>query len=267
MWQPKVKTIAALQKGLIVLDAVQAHGSGISLQELHAQTAIPKATLLRLLLTLEQHGAVWRRHADGFFCASQATRPMPAGLAPMERLAECAADELDSLQTRIQWPSDLAVRHEYGMRLCETNRTTSYITVHKDKLGFEINMLRSAVGRAYLSFCSDDERAEILDGLRRSERPGDLLARSPARLKAIFDDTRQRGYGIRDPGFGGHYDKSKSQFNDRLSALAVPILHEDGVHGCINIVWIEGLFSVDQIAGEHLATLKKTAARIARKMA
>ncbi len=267
MWQPKVKTIAALQKGLIVLDAVQTHGSGLSLQELHDSTAIPKATLLRVLLTLEQHGLVWRRHVDGCFCASHTSLRAAADIAPTEQLAECAADELDSLQAKIQWPSDLAVRHEFGMRLCETNRTTSYITVHKDKLGFEINMLRSAVGRAYLSFCSDDEREQILAGLKHSERPGDLLARSPTRLRTIIDETRRRGYATRDPGFGGHYDKTKSQHNDRLSALAVPILREGGVHGCLNIVWIEGLFSVEEMAAKHLATLKKTATSIARKMA
>ncbi|EES26246.1 putative transcriptional regulator, IclR family [Burkholderia pseudomallei 1106b] len=52
----------------------------------------------------------------------------------------------------------------------------SYFMVNRDKLDYEINILRSAVGRAYLAFCPDDEREEILEALRRSQRPGDELA-------------------------------------------------------------------------------------------
>lgn len=266
MWQPKVKTIAALQKGLIVLDAISESTNGLSLQDLHDRTRLPKATLLRLLLTLEQHGSVWRRHVDGAFCASHAPSRTASAQGLHHRLAECAADELDSLQEKIQWPSDLAVRHGFNMLLCETNRTTSYIVVHKDKLGFEINMLRSAVGRAYLAFCSEQERSEILSGLRMSERPGDILAHHPSQLEAILEETRHRGYGVRDASFGGDYDKPKSKFNDRLAAMAVPILKEDGVYGCLNIVWIESVFTIEAMAEKHLATLKNSAKRIAKRM-
>jgi IclR family mhp operon transcriptional activator len=266
MWQPKVKTIAGLQKGLIVLDALHAAENGKSLHDLYIETSIPKATLLRVLVTLEQHGAVWRRHVDGNFCASYALQRRALELDPTSKLAECAADELDSLQAKVQWPSDIAIRCGYGMMLCETNRTSSYITVHKDKLGFEINILLSAVGRAYLAFCPTDERDEILAGLRNSKRPGDALAHDPARLNVILDATRTLGYGVRDRSFGGHYDKPKSQHDDRLAAIAVPIAGDQGLHGCLNMVWIESLFTVEEIAEKYLETLKKTAARIARKM-
>ncbi len=268
MWQPKVKTIAALQKGLIVLDAITEAGNGINLQALHAKTAIPKATLLRLLLTLEQHGLIWRRLLDGAFFASHTARRPKSSAGLIGRLAEYAGDELETLQAKIQWPSDLAVRRGNAMTLCETNRNTFYMSVHKDKVGFEVSMLRSAVGRAYLAFCPDDEREQILAGLRKSRRPGDALARDAAKLNAVFAQTRQAGYGRREPTFGGNYDEPRSTHNDKLTALAVPILkHGGGIYGCLNIVWIESLFSVEEMADKHLAALTKTASRIARKMA
>jgi IclR family mhp operon transcriptional activator len=265
MWQPKVKTIAGLQKGLVVLDTLYAAENGMSLHDLHVQTAIPKATLLRVLVTLEQHGAVWRRHVDSNFCASHTLQQRALHLNQSSKVAECAADELDSLQAKVQWPSDIAIRYGYSMMLCETNRISSYITVHKDKLGFEINMLLSAVGRAYLAFCPTNERDEILAGLRASERPGDVLARAPAQLNAVLDEIRRLGYAVRDPSFGGHYDKLKSQHDDRLAAIAVPIPKGEGLHGCLNMVWIESVFTVEETAEKYLETLKRTAARIARK--
>lgn len=250
-----------------MLDALHAAESGMSLQDLHAATSIPKATLLRVLVTLEQHGAIWRRHIDGAFYASHSLQRRSHAPDPASRLVECAADELDSLQAKVQWPSDIAIRSAYGMTLCETNRTSSYITVHKDKLGFEISMVRSAVGRAYLAFCTAEEREEILAGLRNSDRPGDALARHPVELNAILERTRRLGYGVRDPEFGGDYDAPKARHDDRLAAIAVPIPKDGGLHGCLNMVWIESLFTVDQVVEKYLGILQNAAQRIARRVA
>jgi IclR family mhp operon transcriptional activator len=153
------------------------------------------------------------------------------------------------------------------MELCETNRARSYFMVRRDKLGFKINMLRSAVGRAYLAYCADDEREEILAELRSSARKGDAIAKSPRMIQALLTETRRLGYGTREASFGGDYDRPKSEYNDGLAALAVPILTEDErVLGCINIVWVERLFKAADMADKHLKDLQQTAKRIAKKM-
>ena len=51
-WEPKVKMIDALARGLAVLDEVRAT-QGASLHELHVRTGFAKATLLRILATLQ----------------------------------------------------------------------------------------------------------------------------------------------------------------------------------------------------------------------
>src|SRR5258707_10665843 len=73
-------------------------------------------------------------------------------------------------------------------------------------IGQPVNWLLSAVGRIYLAFCSHKEREEILQKLAKSEKPEDRLARDAKRLHKILGETRQSGYGIRDPGFrrGAH---------------------------------------------------------------
>src|SRR5262249_31927489 len=58
------KTIRCLERGLQVLRALNATPIS-SLRDVHRLTGIPKPTLLRILLTLEQSGAVSRRLADG----------------------------------------------------------------------------------------------------------------------------------------------------------------------------------------------------------
>jgi IclR family mhp operon transcriptional activator len=185
----------------------------------------------------------------------------------IDRLAQCAAPELDRLQSEILWPSDLAVRRGNAMVLCETNRAESYFMIRRDSIGFQVNMLRSAVGQAYLAFCPDKERESILAALRRSRRGGDALARDLPRLTASIERARQHGYGTRDQGFGGDYDKTRTEANDRLEALAVPIMSTNGrVYGCVNIVWIQGVRTLDQMVKLYLGPLRRSAEAIAQRM-
>jgi IclR family transcriptional regulator, mhp operon transcriptional activator len=266
MWSPKVKTIDALERGLITLKTLQ-DMQAASLHDLHLRTGIPKATLLRILLTLERQGMIWQRLADGLFRPSYTLRERARHLDRVDHLIECAAPELEHLQDSILWPSDLAVRRGTTMALCESNRTRSYFVVNRDKLGYEINMLRSAVGRAYLAYCPDEEREAILAALRQGKRPGDEMAGNRRYVAQVLRETRSLGYGVRERTFGGAYDKSRSAYDDGLSAIAVPIAAEDGsVAGCINIVWIERLFKVEEMAARHLKGLREAAGRIAARI-
>ena len=61
----------------------------------------------------------------------------------------------------------------------------------------------TGVGRAYLAWCPEKEREEILQRLRKSDNPQDRLARDPKRLERILSETRRGGYATRDPSFIG----------------------------------------------------------------
>ncbi|MFN8838211.1 MAG: helix-turn-helix domain-containing protein, partial [Burkholderiales bacterium] len=62
----RVKTIRALDRGLDVMLRLHEMRAA-SLHDLHRATALPRATLTRILLTLEQRGLVWQRIADGAY--------------------------------------------------------------------------------------------------------------------------------------------------------------------------------------------------------
>ncbi|CAB3639662.1 hypothetical protein LMG3431_01983 [Achromobacter pestifer] len=265
-WEPKVKTIDALERGLIVLDEVRAT-QGASLQALHVSTGYAKATLLRILATLQLRGLIWRRIADDFFCPASSLNARGRQARVLDMLGQCAAPELDRLQAEVLWPSDLAVRSGSAMTVRETNRSQSYFTIRRDNIGFRINMLRSAVGRAYLAFCADRERESILAALRKSSREGDALAHDGAAIEAMLARTRHQGYGLRDQRFGGDYDKPRKDQNDRLEAMAVPIMAASGrIYGCVNVVWIQGVRTTDQMLEQCLEPLCRTARTISVNM-
>ena len=148
----------------------------------------------------------------------------------------------------------------------ETSRALSPLITHSvchtpREIGTKVNWLLTGVGRAYLAFCPTTERERILAKLRRSDKPEDLLARNPARLEKIFAETRQRGFGVRDPGFvGGPY--GTPPIDDGLAGIAIPLQNGRRVYGSINILWIKTAFTIDQFAARHLEDLRAAAREI-----
>ena len=256
------ETIRGLERGLQVLEALQAQPIS-SLHELHLATRISKPSLLRVLGTLEKAGYVSRRLADGHYRISAFTR-MTRKRDRYDRVAEAVAPVLDRLCQKVRWPSDLMVPAGDHMERRETSQAYSPFFIHpthRNRVGQRIGWLLTGVGRAYLAFCQDGEREQILQRLRKSDKSDDWLAHDPARLERILAETRVRGYATRDPTFvGGHY--GGPSVDDGLAAIAVPLLDRTRVHGSINILWIKTAVTVKDFAARHLADLQAAAREI-----
>jgi IclR family mhp operon transcriptional activator len=236
-----------------------------SLNDIYRATHISKPSLLRILRTLELAGVVSRRLADGHYRLSAFT-----GVARKrdahERVAEAAAPVLDNLCRKVKWPSDLLVPAGDHMERRETSRALSPLMIHSPfhttrEIGTRVNWLLTGVGRAYLAFCPAGELERILERLRKSDKPEDRLAHDPTRLHEIFAETRQRGYGVRDPSFvGGPY--GTPPVDDGLAGMAIPLQDGKRVYGCINILWIKTAFKIEEFAARHLADLQAAAHEI-----
>jgi IclR family transcriptional regulator, mhp operon transcriptional activator len=225
-------------------------------------TRIPKPSLLRILNTLQQAGLISRRLADGHYRISAFTR-VSRRRDRYDRVAEAAAPALDRLCRKVRWPSDLMVPAGDHMQRRETSQshTPFFIPTHSTRVGQPIGWLLTAVGRAYLAFCPEQERQDILARLRKSENPDDSLVRDPKRLERILAETRHRGYGTRDATFTG-WNHGGATRDDGLAAIAVPLLDRARVHGAINILWLKTAFTVEQFAAMHLADLRAAADEI-----
>jgi IclR family mhp operon transcriptional activator len=255
------KPIRSLERGLRVLRALQEQPIA-SLHDIYGLTRIPKPTLLRILCTLEQAGAVSRRLADGHYRISANLSHLARKRDRYDRVAEAAAPVLDRLCQKVSWPSDLMVPAGDHMEIRESSRVrTPFATFFtNDRVGTPVNWVLSAVGRAYLAYCPLSERDKILALLRKSDKPENRLARDTRRLDRILAETRAKGFGTRDATFvGGAYGRESP---DGLAGIAVPLLDGVRLHGVINIIWAKAARSVDDMARAHLADLQIAAADI-----
>lgn len=258
-----MKTINALERGLDVLRKLnERHGQ--SLAELHAATGIPKPSLLRILDTLEASGFAWRAIGDGRYRRRFALILRPSIADELLAIGEIAAPFLENLRRKVIWPSDVLVFRDFRMELVETSRRQSTLGVAMYPLGYRVEMFLSAPGRAWLAFCSDAEREAVLADAALHppmlQRSRDLLRGG---LADILDETRRLGYASRDPLFGGADDKDISVIDDRLDAIAVPLMAGGRVLATMNLVWPRKYRLKEQIVREHLADLQETAASIA----
>jgi IclR family mhp operon transcriptional activator len=205
---------------------------------------------------------VWRAAGDGLWRPAFELRPTQIRKPAHQRLIDAALPPLEDLRRSVVWPSDLAVREGRTMLLLETTRRASGLAVNRDEIGHRIDLLRSAVGRAWLSAASAAEVARVAASLAR---PLGLTREAvQARIAALAATVQRQGYAEREAGFGGH-DEPIDCFDDQLAAIAVPVVDGARVLGAINIVWLKRFDAKAALVGRHLAELQRTAASIARR--
>jgi len=254
MQTANVRSIASLKRGLDMMRLIAAE-DGISLHALHVRTGIPKASILRVVKTLLEAGQIARRTHDGAYVAIApcvaAVRPGPPGTT----LATAAQQALQSLQQIAPWPSDVAVRSGLKMRVIDSNRAAYGAKWRRSVVGEDVDLLESAMGRAFLAYCAPQEQRDLLDRILAVDRP---RARRREAIERELALTRERGFGSRDSLYSG----PDSHHDQRLSAIAVPVLVGTGAVACISCVWDTQSASPTEVIERCLAHLARHAAGI-----
>ncbi len=262
----QVKTIRSLARGLTVLQIVQASGA-VKLHDLHRISNIPKASLLRILKTLVEQGTVWQLIIDEAYIASYSLSELANRMDSETRLVEVASPILESLSDAVKWPSILAVPRRTHLEVLETNAPRSYFHhIPLGPVGFKINILRSATGRAYIAFCDEPTRRSILDALRRTGREGDRLALNEAAVQKIIEETRALGYGLRALDFGGNFDETRKVSDDGRDSLGVAIRIGSHVPGAINVTWARRALSREKAIGLLAEPAMRAAKEISKRL-
>lgn len=257
MLERKVKTVRALERGLDVLLEIQARRA-VSLHELHQVTGLPKATLLRMLVTLGGKGLVWQRLADGAYLP-HVEAMVRAASASSEHIAEIASPYMKQLSARVAWPSVLAVPRLDHIEIIETNSPLFRLdSATLGPVGVKLSYIHTATGRAYLSACDPAERDAIIARLR----PADASDASEAELRAILDQAAALGYSVREPVHSWPDRSRQLVLRDGRRSMGVPILVRGTPVAAINVTWPGKRTTDEQVVQRHLEALRETARAI-----
>lgn len=253
----KVKSIRALERGIDVLQCIR-QSRGMSLHELHQQTGLSKATLLRIIVTLSSRGLVWQRLGDSAFLPGVIAAVGPAAQMH-EKLAEIASPFMVELSQKAFWPSVLAAPRLDHVEIIETNGPVVRLdSAVLGPVGLKLSYIHTATGRAYLAACDPDERRAIISRLQ----PADASPESIELLNTILSDIRKTGYAARDPVHPWP-DRSKIlTMRDGRRSIAVPVFIQRQAVASLNLTWPTRRTSLEEIVAHHLGTLQATARAI-----
>ena len=261
MIMTKIKTIRAIERAMHVLRYLE-RSSPASLEEIHQGAGLPRATVARILLTLQNEGMIRRGFADALYRISARLPELGREVRERDRLAEAAAPHMNALCGRINWPSDLMVRRGIYMEVAESTRLLSPFLIQRMLTSEAVTLPATAIGQAYLAFCPAAELAEISVELGEVGFDLELFFGGKAAFESNLEAIRRRGYGVRHPSQRGNTSLTVADYDDGLSAIAVPLIKHQRVWACLNLLWNRKAASEKEMAARHLVDLQSTAAEI-----
>lgn len=234
---------------MTVLRALNAVG-GAKVADLNEITGISRPALYRFLEVFEEGGYVIRDQRGGYRL-THLVRTLSDGFKEEDHVAKAAASELQALQRRVLWPTGLGVFHNHAIWLRESTRRSSPLVIDEASLGARLPILRTSMGLAYIGFCPEHERAEILSALKKSNSQDDDIARDANKVQRLIEQTQRDGYGAR---IGGIVPQT--------SSIAVPVFFNDHVIASVCITFFSSVLSPSAAAKRYLSDLQQTAAAI-----
>jgi IclR family mhp operon transcriptional activator len=243
--------IQPILRGLQLLEALN-RSPVSSVADLAGATGLPKATVVRLLDTLIAGGYAQRLPKRRGYALAERVLRLSGGFRDEDEIVEAAGPHLSALTAEHKWPVVLATLDNDAMRIRASTRRESPFATDPDRINRRMPMLVSAVGRAYLAFCSDEERGTIITLLRRSTRPANRPARDARHIDELVRAIRRRGYASTGvvPG-------------DRATGLAVPIMRGSQVLATMSLRYFGAAITEAEAARRYLPSLQQAARAIA----
>ncbi|HLV77661.1 MAG TPA: DNA-binding transcriptional regulator [Marinobacter sp.] len=251
------KTVRGLSRGLTVLNALNRELVGATPSRLSEITGIHRTTVRRLLETLQSDGYVRRSPSDDSYRLTIKVRELSEGFRDDHWISSVAAPLLGELLNEVVWPTDLTTLDMDAMVVRETTHRFSRLSFHRSMVGRRLPILETASGLAYIAYCPDNEREQLIELLaRRQGREGEI-ARDEKALTNLLLRTRRKGFGENFQDWDAEH---------RIASIAVPIIWQEEVLACLNLVYIAEAMTIDEAAEKYLPALLRTRDRIVKAL-
>ncbi len=227
-----------------------------TLDLLHKQTGLPKPSLVRLLQTLMSKGLVRHAPQSGAYYLTSAVQSLSSGYHSEPRIVEAAAPVADAVTAQFKWPVSVAVFDTDAMVVRYSTIAQSPLSLLHSSINMRLSLVSRSLGRAYLAFCPPDEQRAILAMVAQSGASEDKAAGDPACIMDVLDQTRQRGYALRNP-----------DVRPVSNTLALPIFDKGHVLGSFGLTWFSSALSPDDAVATLYPVMQRATAQIEQRLA
>ena len=250
------KEVRGLTRGLLLLKALNASPGGIATTtELGRVCAMHRTTVKRLMETLRAAGLVRNGERDGQYYLTFEVRRLSEGFADEAWVSQVATPLMHASVKELLWPCDIATLEGGFMVVRESTHRWSTLSQHHARLGEKLPLLVTAVGRAYLSECPDEERETLIEILAERDDATGAIARDRRQVAKMVKDTRRRGYAV---------NEGEWSIESEFGAIAVPVFCGTRLLAAIHMIYPLGAVSPDDLKSRYAKRLKKLATSIGR---
>lgn len=207
------------------------------------ETDLPRPTVVRLLKTLVELGYATRISREAGYRLTDKVLGLAQGIRFVDRLVDVAAPHMSRFTRRYGWPLYLGAISDRAITIRHSTAPESPLSFERTALQKRSPILSSALGRAWLAFCSAEERRDVLRHLG---------VKPDAKLAAAFAKIRKDGYAFTILPRSG-----------RLQGIGVAIRDGERVMGCLSMRFIRSAMSEDEAGKRYGSPLNALAEAIA----
>lgn len=214
---------------------------------IHAETSIPRPTIVRMLETLMHEGYVVRDNMCGGYRVTEQVAELSEGYSGISRVIEVARPLSIGLTRQIKWPIGLGVLDDDAIEILYWTGTISPVVHTNTVLRKRADLLKSAMGRTYMAFCDEEERERHIVRIRKSFST-EFGVKEELAFRHRLDRIRRAGYAVRDP-------RTEPL---RMTTFGVPIMEKDKVAAVMSVSFFKSSVDPSRVKGEVLSPLLDT---------
>jgi IclR family mhp operon transcriptional activator len=187
------RPIRALMRGLDALTVLNLR-DGATVSEVAHEIRLPRTTVYRILETLCNSGFVYRDSADERYRLTILVRGLSEGFDDEAWVNQIARPVIYGLCAEIVWPVSIATLSGTKMMLREATDHATPLAIERYSAGFQLPLLNTAPGRAFLANCPLVQRDALIEILARSNKEEDKPARDRAELLRALGEIKLQGF-------------------------------------------------------------------------
>tara|TARA_R110002124_G_scaffold114535_21_gene269441 strand:- start:4128 stop:5039 length:912 start_codon:yes stop_codon:yes gene_type:complete len=245
------RPVEAVTKALAILRFVSSLRIA-SVSDLHAVTGIAKPTIVRMLETLMYAGYIAKDHTFGGYRVTSDVQNLSSGFFGVPLVIEAAHAHALALTQRVKWAVGISILEANHMRLQFTTASSSPWALPLTSLNMRLDMVSSAMGRAYLAYCPDHEREALVEPALSQIADHEEREFKRLYIDGLLRTVRSQGYALRE-----RYGP-----NNNNQTIAVPIRYDGRVLASMGIGYFWNSVRGSDVHDKIFLPLRETADKV-----
>lgn len=252
-----VAPVRAVSRAIRILQIINRRGNP-TIMEIKEESGLAYPTVFRMVLTLQHEGLIESEPSRKRYRPTELVWSLVTGFQEQDQIVPRARAYLQELTSEVLWPIALSVRVGDRMMVKDSTHAMTTQTFTNYYPGYTLPIFDCAAGKAYISFCPDEEREMIFKSIS-NEKSDDL------KLAAMITQDRQFTDKVRSQGFATHARNVHTDMG-KTSSIGLPIMVEQDVKACLALTFFDRAMSMEQAVTDYIAPLRRAVENITKAL-